>query len=69
MWGPGDFNGDNLIWLQWSADSLDNICGSVERIGEHHHPWGMAEENRPIHLCRGLDPPLSELWPQLRHWN
>jgi hypothetical protein len=69
MWGPGDFDGDQLIWLQWSAESLERICGSVERVGEHHHPWGMAEENRPINLCRELDPPLSELWPQLRHWN
>jgi hypothetical protein len=69
MWGPGEFDGDQLIWLQWSAESLEPICGSVEIVGEHYHPWGMAEENRPILLCRNLDPPLSELWPQLRHWN
>jgi len=69
MWGPGDFDGDQLIWLQWSAESLERICGSVELVGEHRHPWGMAEENRPIYLCRELNPQLSELWPQLRHWN
>ena len=69
MWGPGDFDGDQLIWLQWSAESLENICASVEVVGEHHHQWGMAEENRPILLCRGLNPSLQELWPQLRHWN
>jgi hypothetical protein len=69
MWGPGDFDGDQLIWLQWSPESSEEICGSVEIAGEHYHPWGMAEENRPILLCRQLDPPLSQLWPQLRHWN
>jgi hypothetical protein len=69
MWGPGDFDGDTLIWLQWNPDSLRDRCASVEVVGEHHHPWGMAEENRPILLCRGLAPPLSEQWPDLRHWN
>ena len=69
MWGPGDFDGDQFIWLQWSAESLEQICGSVEMVGDHFHQWGMAEENRPIHLCRQLDPPLAELWPRLRHWN
>jgi hypothetical protein len=69
MWGPGDFDGDQLIWLQWPAESLERFCGSVERVGEHNDPWGMAEENRPIYLCRELNPPLAELWPRLRHWN
>ncbi|MCU0232710.1 MAG: glycosyltransferase family 39 protein [Thermoanaerobaculales bacterium] len=69
MWGPGDFAGDTLIWLQWSAAGIAEHCESVEVVGEHHHPWGMAEENRPIHLCRGLRRPLTELWPELVHWN
>jgi hypothetical protein len=69
MWGPGNFDGDQLIWLQWPAESLERICASVEVVGEHHHQWGMAEENRQILLCRGLEPPLRELWPRLRHWN
>jgi hypothetical protein len=69
MWGFGDFKGDQLIWLQWSVESLERICGSVELVGEHSHQWGMAEENRPIYLCRDLHPPLPELWPRLRHWN
>jgi hypothetical protein len=69
MWGPGDFAGDQLIWLQWSVESLERVCGSVELAGKHRHPWGMAEENRPIHICRDLDPPLADLWPRLRHWN
>jgi hypothetical protein len=29
----------------------------------------MAEENRPIFVCRGLKVPLPQLWPQLKHWN
>lgn len=69
MWGPGDFEGDTLIWLQWEPEWLQDHCGSVEVVGEHHHPWGMEEENRPILLCRNLKAPLAERWPDLTHWN
>ena len=69
FWGPGGFDGDSLIWLQWGRESIGRYCLSVEKVGEHFHPWGMAEENRPIYLCRGLRAPLSTIWPELKHWN
>jgi hypothetical protein len=69
MWGPGDFDGDQLIWLQWEPEWLEGRCGTVEVVGAHHHPWGMAEENRPILICRDLVRPLAEQWPELTHWN
>ena len=69
FWGPGDFRGDTLIWLQWGRESIERRCLSVEKGGQHFHPWGMEEENRPIYICRGLRAPLSELWPGLKHWN
>jgi hypothetical protein len=69
FWGHRDFDGDTLIWLQWGRESLERIFTSVEHAGEHYHPWGMAEENRPIYLGCGLKVPLSELWPRLKHWN
>jgi hypothetical protein len=69
LWGPGDFDGDTLIWLQWRREWLEDRCGSVEQAGEHFHPWGMAEENRPIYICRELSVPLDEMWPDLKHWN
>ncbi len=69
FWGPGDFRGDSLIWLQWDREGIEPFCTSVEEAGGHFHPWGMAEENRPIYLCRGLRAPLAEIWPRLKHWN
>jgi hypothetical protein len=69
FWGPGEFTGDQLIWLQWSRRGIGERCRSVEQVGEHFHPWGMAEENRPIYVCRGLRAPLKELWPGLKLWN
>jgi hypothetical protein len=69
LWGPPEFDGDQLIWLQWDREDIESLCESVEQVGEHHHPWGMAEENRPIYLCRGLRESISEMWPRLKHWN
>jgi Dolichyl-phosphate-mannose-protein mannosyltransferase len=69
LWGPPEFDGDILIWLQWSRESLEPICCSVEQVGEHYHRWGMAEENRPIFLCRGPIVSPAEVWPELKHWN
>ena len=69
LWGPHGFRGDVLIGLQRSRDDMDRRCTSVEMAGEHFHPWGMAEENWPIYVCRGLRTPLTELWPQTKHWN
>ncbi len=69
LWGPPASQVDNLIWLQWDREGIERRCRSVEQVGEHFHPWGMAEENRPIYLCRGLRAPLRELWPGLKLFN
>jgi hypothetical protein len=69
LWGPGSFSGDVLIVLQDDRESLERLCASVEQAGEHFHPWGMAEENNPIFICRGLKTPLRALWPSLKKWN
>jgi hypothetical protein len=69
IWGPGEFRGENLIWLQWDREDVERYCTSVEKVGEHFHKWGMAEENRPIWLCTGLRKPLPEVWDRLTHWN
>jgi hypothetical protein len=68
FWGPRGFDGDTIIWLQRDRESLERLCRSVEQAGEHFHPWGMAEENRPIFICRGLLSPLPKMWPWLKHW-
>jgi hypothetical protein len=69
FWGPGRASGEVVIVLQSPREALEPLCASVEEAGRHSHPWGMAEENRPIYICRGLRMPLAELWPHLKHWN
>lgn len=70
FWGPPKPEPENLIWLQWGRGGVEDHCRSVEKAGEHFHPWGMAEENRPIYLCRGLRRTLAETWTSdFKHWN
>jgi 4-amino-4-deoxy-L-arabinose transferase-like glycosyltransferase len=69
LWGPRGFQGDILVVTQDDRASLERLCASVEEAGHHEHPWGMAEENGPIWVCRGLKVSLPELWPRLKKWN
>ena len=70
FWGPPKVEPENLIWLQWGRQGVEDHCLSVEKTGEHFHPWGMAEENRPIYMCRGLRHTIAEYWtPDFKHWN
>jgi 4-amino-4-deoxy-L-arabinose transferase-like glycosyltransferase len=70
FWGPPKVEPQNLIWLQWGRRGVEDHCFSVEKAGEHFHPWGMAEENRPIYMCRGLRHTIAEYWtPDFKHWN
>jgi hypothetical protein len=69
FWGPRDYTGEVIITLQYDRSDLEPHCASVQDAGPHYHPWGMAEENAEIYICRGLKPPLAELWPRVKHWN
>lgn len=69
FWGHRGHTGEVTIVLQDDRQDLERVCASVEKAGEHFHPWGMAEENGPIWICRGLKMPFAQLWPRVKHWN
>lgn len=61
---------DYSIYICLGCDEeLSRVFESVQIAAVHHHPWGMAEENRPIYLCRKPKVSIRELWPTLKHWN
>ena len=69
FWGLPALEPASLICLGCDREGLERNFDSVTEVGAHFHPWGMAEENRPIYLCRGLRTPLRVLWPRITHWN
>jgi hypothetical protein len=50
FWGPPKVEPESLIWLQWGLQGVEDHCRSVEKAGEHFHPWGRAEENRATYM-------------------
>jgi hypothetical protein len=69
LWGPGSTTGDVLILLQQRRRDAEKSCNIVEDSEMVGHPYGMAEENYRILICRGLKKPLREIWPETKHWN
>ncbi|HZQ24408.1 MAG TPA: glycosyltransferase family 39 protein [Terriglobales bacterium] len=69
FWGPRNYTGESLILLQWSLRGAREWCRDVQ-IGPRLDPyWAMEEEHYNILICHGFKEPLSEAWPELKHWN
>jgi hypothetical protein len=68
LWSPPARDYSTYICLGCD-EGLSQFFESVQIAAVHHHPWGMAEENRPIYLCRGPKQSIRAIWPSLKHWN
>ena len=70
LWGPRGYDGavviavnvDPAVWSRW-CDSLRVAA----RYGESRYVMP-RERDRPIVVCRGMHPPLTQLWPQLKFY-
>jgi len=67
-WGPPTEHYQNLIFLQFSREDVQDNCTSWQ-AHEHNERFGMAEENTPIYLCRGATFDLQKVWWHYHHWN
>jgi hypothetical protein len=68
LWAPPARDYSNYICMGCD-EGLSRVFESVQVAAVHQHPWGMAEENRPIYLCRKPKLSIRGLWPTLKHWN
>jgi hypothetical protein len=41
----------------------------VQKVGHVEHPYSMPYNHFDVFYCRGMHPPLGELWPQLKKWD
>jgi len=67
-WGPPPQVYKNLIVIQWSLDDVRDNCTSFQPF-EHYQRFGMAEENQPMYLCRGVKFDIQKIWWHSHHWN
>jgi hypothetical protein len=69
LWGPQGHTGDVLIVLTKEPERLQRVFTHVEKAGETDCGDCMPYENHlGIYVCRGMHPPLTELWPALKHF-
>ena len=70
LWGPrGNHRRGPDRVAGRSRDAWSRSAHRSRKRASTSIPWGMAEENNPIFVCRGLKPPLPEMWPRLKKWN
>lgn len=67
-WGPPPVAYTNLIVVQWSLQDVKDNCASWQAF-DHYSQYGMAEENTPIYLCRGVEFDIQKIWWHSHHWN
>jgi hypothetical protein len=70
LWGPRGFTGEVLLVVDDGPGALPELCASLEDLGPAgSHPYALPGERRNrIYLCRGLRPPLDQLWPRVKVW-
>jgi hypothetical protein len=69
LWGPAGRTGDVLIVLSRRPERLQRLFARVEKAGETQCGDCMPYENHVgIYVCRGMQPPLPQLWPDFKHF-
>jgi len=69
LWGPRGATGEVMIVLDDDRETLLKIFDQVEEVAVVRHPYAMPYENdKPVHLCRGMKLPMRELWPRIKKW-
>jgi 4-amino-4-deoxy-L-arabinose transferase-like glycosyltransferase len=70
LWGPRGFDGSVVLAVNVDVAQWSRICNSARIVATFGtSPYAMPyEQDRPIVLCRGMRPPLPELWPAFKHF-
>lgn len=70
LWGPRGFDGSIVIAINVDPAQWRAWCDTVNVVGTFGTgPYVMPRErDRPILLCRGMHPPLPQLWPRLKYY-
>jgi len=70
LWGPRGRTGAVVIVVGGDRDDPHEEFASVVLADTTRCEYCMPYENgAPIFLCKGLNQPLSEIWPQVRHYD
>ena len=68
FWGPRGYTGEVMIVMDDDRETLEKKFQSVELAGHVTHPYSMPYEHFDVWICRGMRPPLPEMWPRLKRY-
>lgn len=70
LWGPRGYDGSVVLAVNVDPAKWSTLCHSQRVVGRFGtSPYAMPyERDRPIVLCRGMHPPLPQLWPTFKHY-
>ena len=67
LWGPRGYSGNVLICVGGNCDSVAKQFQACSVAARFTAPWIQPYEREiPIMVCRGINQPLSELWPKAK---
>lgn len=71
IWGPRGHTGELVLVLGADLGGREEMFESTQVVEQAaHSEYAMPYENDlKVFLCRGLKRPLSELWPELKHYD
>jgi 4-amino-4-deoxy-L-arabinose transferase-like glycosyltransferase len=70
LWGPGDWDGRVLIIVGGDLEDHRESFETVEQVGTVGSPYAMPyERDLGIFIARGLRAPVSQVWPQVKHYD
>lgn len=70
LWGPGRCTGEVLLILGDRREEHEKYFNSIEEGGVFRCTDCMPYENNlPIWIARGLNMPLTEAWPAVKHYD
>lgn len=71
IWGPREYTGKIILILSSDLGGREALFESTEVVEQvPHNDYCMPYENDlKVFLCRGLKQPLSQLWPELQHYD
>ncbi|MFQ5665883.1 MAG: hypothetical protein ACE5I7_05560 [Candidatus Binatia bacterium] len=69
LWGPGHYTGEIMLVIASPESRLLRLFRQVERTAPIHCHYCMPDlAHKFVYICRHSRRPLSDLWPQLRHY-
>lgn len=70
IWGPGEYTGELMLILSNDVGDKAELFDEVADLGTVYTKYAIPYENNlHLYLCRNMQVPLEELWPQLKNYN